>query len=214
VNASSEHRRSWLQILHSTEPADRCRAEPGLSALYVAAGFPVPAHVLWFGSPCTASWALAALVPTDDISGQLLAPNVLTKDEQNRLERARAELRDSVGAGRAEAHLWGAKRRELPSPSALSPGERPSVIRSASEPDVPVGRRSVRRQPELPRNRGNGTSENPGCAGPLPPAEPGSTLDITRAFQQSRSTFGSAQSRRLHRTPANPVPRARRDNAQ
>ena len=100
----AEHRVRWLSFLHSTEPADRSRAEAGLRALYAAAGFPEPKHVLWYDSPCSASWALAALVPREDrTSSQLLASGVLTKEQKDRLESARADLRERVGAARWEA---------------------------------------------------------------------------------------------------------------
>jgi hypothetical protein len=93
-----EARARWLSHLHSTEPADRPRAEAGVRALYAAAGFPEPRHFFWFDSPRAASWALAALVPSDDhVSSPLLAPNDLSKDEKDRLEHARTALREQLG---------------------------------------------------------------------------------------------------------------------
>jgi hypothetical protein len=94
----AEHRARWLTFLHSTQPADRPRAEAGLRAFYGAAGFVAPAHVMWYDSPCAASWALAALVPKEDrTSSQLLAPAALTKETLAHLERARSELRERLG---------------------------------------------------------------------------------------------------------------------
>ena len=93
-------RARWLTYLLSTEAADRPRAEAGVRALYAAAGFREPEHLLWYASPCAASWALAALVPKEDrASHQLLDPAVLSTDERDRLERARADLRERIGAG-------------------------------------------------------------------------------------------------------------------
>jgi hypothetical protein len=104
MTVRNEHRARWRSVLYCTEPADRARAEAGLRVLYTVAGFPAPAHVLWYDSPCAASWALAALVPKEDrTSGQLLATTVLTKEETRRLEDARAALRDRLGAANWEA---------------------------------------------------------------------------------------------------------------
>jgi hypothetical protein len=98
MSIASEHRGRWRFILHSTEPADRLRAETGMRAFYAAAGFSPPAHLLWYASDCAASWALAALVPREDRTrSHLLAPAVLTGEESERLERARSELRDGLG---------------------------------------------------------------------------------------------------------------------
>jgi hypothetical protein len=98
------HRARWRSFLHSTEPADRSRAEAGLRAFYAAAGFTPPAYVLWYDSPCAASWALGALVPREDrTSSRLLAAAALTKEERERLERARSELQDRLGVASWEA---------------------------------------------------------------------------------------------------------------
>jgi hypothetical protein len=88
-----------MTYLHSTDAADRPRAEAGVRALYAAAGFREPDHLLWFPSPCAASWAVASLVPNEERSSrQLLDPSVLSTEEVERLESARADLRERVGA--------------------------------------------------------------------------------------------------------------------
>ena len=100
MTIANNHQARWLNVLHSTEPADRPRAEAGLRALYSAAGFTAPTHVLWYDSPCAASWALAALVPSNDrVSSQLLTPSVLRAEGRDRLDRARVELAARVGVG-------------------------------------------------------------------------------------------------------------------
>ena len=99
MNSPADVRARWLAYLHSTAPADRPRAEAAVRALYAAAGFKEPDHLLWFPSPCAASWAVAALVPKEDHSSrELLDPSVLSREEAERLERARADLRERVGA--------------------------------------------------------------------------------------------------------------------
>jgi hypothetical protein len=98
MKTAAEIRAAWLAQLHSTTPADRPRAESGVRALYAAAGFAEPQHFFWFDSPCAASWAVAALVPKGHASGsQLLAPGVLSRGETERLERARAAMREQLG---------------------------------------------------------------------------------------------------------------------
>src|SRR5688572_8619371 len=98
MKSLAEVRASWLAHLHSTAPADRARAEAAVRALYAAAGFPEPRHFFWFDSPCAASWAVAALVPRTDVSSsQLLAPNVLSAQDRERLERVRKSMREHLG---------------------------------------------------------------------------------------------------------------------
>jgi hypothetical protein len=99
MTSSAEVRARWLTYLHSTEPADRARAEAGVRAIYTAAGFVEPRYALWYPSPCAASLAIAALVPKEDSSSaQLLDPGVLSTDDRKRLDRARSDLRERVGA--------------------------------------------------------------------------------------------------------------------
>ena len=99
MKSLAQVRASWLAHLHSTAPADRTRAEAAVRALYAAAGFPEPRHFFWFDSPCAASWAVAALVPKADVSSShLLAPNVLSAQERERLEGVRKSMREQLGA--------------------------------------------------------------------------------------------------------------------
>ena len=98
MKSLAQVRASWLAHLHSTAPVDRTRAEAAVRALYAAAGFPEPRHFFWFDSPCAASWAVAALVPKADVSSsQLLAPNVLSVQEREQLERVRTSMREQLG---------------------------------------------------------------------------------------------------------------------
>jgi hypothetical protein len=99
MTSPAEVRARWLAYLHSTDAADRPRAEAGVRSLYTAAGFGEPDHLLWYPSPCAASWAVAALVPKEDRSSRdLLDPRALSTEDVQRLERARTDLRERVGA--------------------------------------------------------------------------------------------------------------------
>ena len=103
MKSAAEVRAEWLAHLHSTQPADRARTETAVRALHAAAGFGEPAHILWYQSPCAASWAVAALVPKEDrTSAALLDPAVLSSDARARLDAARADLMQRVGASRWE----------------------------------------------------------------------------------------------------------------
>jgi hypothetical protein len=54
--------------------------------------------MLWFESPCAASWSVAALVPAEDrASRQLLDPKVMAIQDRERMDRAKAELQARVG---------------------------------------------------------------------------------------------------------------------
>jgi hypothetical protein len=98
MKSLAEIRAHWLANLHSTDPADRPLAEAGVRALYAAANFAEPRSFFWFESPCAASWAVAALIPVEDrTSSQLLAPNILSREEKERMERARAGMREQLG---------------------------------------------------------------------------------------------------------------------
>ena len=98
MTSSAEVRARWLAHLHSTAPADRPRAEAAVRAMYAAAGFPEPHYFFWFDSPRAALWAVAALVPKEDrSSSHLLAPNVLSQEDKERLERTRTAMREQAG---------------------------------------------------------------------------------------------------------------------
>jgi hypothetical protein len=91
-------RAAWLAQLHSTLPADRPRAEVAVSRLYTAAGFPEPRSLLWFDSPCAASWPIALLVAEGNrVWAPLLAPSALSREDRDRMERTRTELAQRLG---------------------------------------------------------------------------------------------------------------------
>ena len=101
MKSSADVRAEWLAHLHSTEPADRPRAEAGVRALYAAAGFREPEHLLWYPSPRAASWAVASLVPNEDrTTGALLDSRVLSAEARELLERARSDLFERLGLDR------------------------------------------------------------------------------------------------------------------
>ena len=99
MKSAAETRAAWLAQLHSTEPADRPRAEAAVRRLYAAAGFPEPKHVLWFDSPCAASWPVAVLAAEGNrVWTPLLAPSALSRDDKHKPDRARSELTGRLGS--------------------------------------------------------------------------------------------------------------------
>ena len=97
MKSPSQIRADWLAQLHSTEPADRPRAEAGVRRLYAAAGFREPQHFLWFDSPFAASWAVALLIaPSHFLWGQKLASG-LSRDARERFDRTRSALGTRLG---------------------------------------------------------------------------------------------------------------------
>lgn len=93
----SQIRAEWLAQLHSTEPADRPRAEAGVRRLYAAARFREPRHFLWFDSPFAASWAVALLAaPSHFLWGQKLSSG-LSRDARERFDQTRSALGARLG---------------------------------------------------------------------------------------------------------------------
>lgn len=98
MTPASDIRANWLAQLHSTEPADRPRAEAGIRRLYAAAGLAEPRHFIWFDSPFAASWAVALLVaPHHFLWGQKLSPTALSRDERQRFDQTRSALGARLG---------------------------------------------------------------------------------------------------------------------
>jgi hypothetical protein len=98
MTPTTEIRANWLAQLHSTEPADRPRAEDGVRRLYAAAGFPKPRHFIWFDSPFAASWAVALLVaPHHFLWGETLSSPALSRDARQRFGQARSALGTRLG---------------------------------------------------------------------------------------------------------------------
>lgn len=54
--------RRWHDLLLSTEPVDRPRAESAVRAAYRAAGLAEPQRMLWCASPLEAIWAALVLI--------------------------------------------------------------------------------------------------------------------------------------------------------
>ena len=97
MKTPSQIRADWLAQLHSTEPADRPRAEAGVRRLYAAAGFREPQHFLWFDSPFAASWAVALLAaPSHFLWGQKLSSG-LSRDARERFDQTRSALGARLG---------------------------------------------------------------------------------------------------------------------
>jgi len=101
----SERRSRWLGQLLSTAPADRGRAEAAVRRLYRAADLPEPGHVLWFDSAFSASWLVAFLIaPYHQLWSQKLSTGV-SRNDRDRLERARSALGDALGLADPKAAL-------------------------------------------------------------------------------------------------------------
>jgi len=93
MKSESDVRAAWLAQLHSTEPADRPRAEAGVRRLYAAAGFAEPRHFIWYESPFEASWAVALLAaPHNFLWAQSMASAGRSRDSKDRVDRARTTL--------------------------------------------------------------------------------------------------------------------------
>jgi hypothetical protein len=102
--SAGDLRARWLTHLLSTDAADRPVAESSVQALYMAAGFAPPQHVLWFDSPLAASAAVALLIESQQpVWRNLLGSVRQRRGEREQLERASAQLCASVGAGTLEA---------------------------------------------------------------------------------------------------------------
>ena len=98
MKPASDIRANWLAQLHSTEPADRPRAEASVRRLYAAAGFPEPRHFLWYDSPFAASWAVALLAaPHNFLWGQKLATPGMSRGARDGFDKARAALGERLG---------------------------------------------------------------------------------------------------------------------
>ena len=105
MKSLAELRREWLEQLLSTAPADRPRAEAAVRRLYAAAELPEPRHVLWFDSPCSASWVIALLVaPYNQLWSQRLSTG-LSRNDREQLDRARSSLGDGLGIADPKAAL-------------------------------------------------------------------------------------------------------------
>jgi hypothetical protein len=95
-----EIRAKWMAQLFSTDPSDRPRAEAAVRRLYTASGFGEPKHLLWYDSPCAASWPVAALVAEGNpVWMPLLSPGALSRDDKERLDQARTNLARLLGVG-------------------------------------------------------------------------------------------------------------------
>ena len=122
----SDLRRTWLDRLLSTEPADHARAEAAVREVYVGAGFTAPRHLCWFDSPFAASWALALLVePHHPAWRDLLAGARGSRAGKQSIEEATAALCRSCGVdtlAAAQAEMGqprGMSLQYMPQPAAL-----------------------------------------------------------------------------------------------
>lgn len=99
MRSEPEIRTEWLALMHSTAAADRPLAETAVRDLYTAAGFAAPRHIIWFDSPCAASWAVAALVaPYHNLWAENLASGALSGGDRQRLDAAKSSLGKHLGA--------------------------------------------------------------------------------------------------------------------
>ncbi|MQY08288.1 DUF6745 domain-containing protein [Actinomadura macrotermitis] len=96
---------AWQETAFATGPADRPRAEAGITAAYAAAGLPAPGRFVWVSSPAEGARAAAAL--TD--AGGSVRDAVRTRPWERARAAAAAELGPSGWAAawaRTGAPLW------------------------------------------------------------------------------------------------------------
>src|SRR5688500_7144590 len=115
MKSAGEVRSEWLAQVMSTVPADRPRAEGAVRRLYVAAGFAEPKHMIWFDSPCAASWPIALLVESHDFTWKATFTSGLSKDDRARADKARAAL-----GGRLGWKNWAAAQTAVGAPRTMS----------------------------------------------------------------------------------------------
>ncbi len=129
MRSETEVRGEWLARLLSTAPADRPAAEAAVRRLYDAVGFAAPQHMLWFDSPCAASWPVTLLAaPYDFTRGQRLSSG-LSRDDRTSMEKARATLRERLGIGE-----WDDVLAAIGAPRAMSLAYPPDPSRILSTP--------------------------------------------------------------------------------
>src|SRR5688500_17212071 len=129
MRSETEVRGEWLARLLSTAPADRPAAEAAVRRLYTAVGFAAPQHMLWFDSPCAASWPVTLLAaPYDLTRGQRLSSG-LSRDDRTSMEKARATLGARLGIGE-----WDDVLAAIGAPRAMSLAYPPDPSRILSTP--------------------------------------------------------------------------------
>jgi uncharacterized protein DUF6745 len=102
MKSATAIRADWVRHLLSTAPADRPRAEAGVRALYAAAGFPEPRHLLWFDSPRAVSWVVALIAARYHQRWAQRFASGLSRDDREQLDRARSALGSALGIADAD----------------------------------------------------------------------------------------------------------------
>ena len=127
MKSEIEIRNEWLTWLLSTAPAERPAAEAAVRRLYVALGFAAPEHMLWFDSPCAASWPITLLAaPYDFTKGQRMSG--LSRDRTT-MESSRSTLGARLGLDD-----WRAVLAAIGAPRAMSLAYPPDPTRILSTP--------------------------------------------------------------------------------
>ena len=115
MKSAAEVRSEWLAQVVSTAPADRPRAEAAVRQLFVAAGFAEPTHMIWFDSPCAASWPIALLAAPYDFTWNDAFGSGLSKEDRTRADKARAALGEQLGVAD-----WAAVQAAVGAPRTMS----------------------------------------------------------------------------------------------
>ena len=115
MKSATEVRSEWLAQVLSTAAADRPRAEAAVRQLYAAAGFAEPRHLIWFDSPCAASWPIALLASPYDFTWKDAFGSGLSKDDRTRADKARSALGAHLGLGD-----WAAVQAAVGAPRTMS----------------------------------------------------------------------------------------------
>jgi hypothetical protein len=89
----SGNRADWLELLFSTEPCDRPRAEAAVRGVYAAGGLPQPRYFLWFDSPFDAAWAVALLhARHDEVWGRIVHEASREASQRQKIEDIKVDV--------------------------------------------------------------------------------------------------------------------------
>jgi hypothetical protein len=89
----SDNRADWLNLMFSTEPADRPQAESAVRDVYAASGLPQPRYFVWFDSPFDAAWTVAMLhARHDDAWGRIIDEAFRSRCHRQKMEEVQADI--------------------------------------------------------------------------------------------------------------------------
>ena len=108
VGRLPEFAAEWVAVGLSTAPADRARAEAGVTLAYEAAGLPPPGSVIWLGSPMAGALGAALLAQVEAQVGDQVWAQVWDQV----WAQVEAQVRDQVWA-QVEAQVWDQVRAQV-----------------------------------------------------------------------------------------------------